>query len=842
MNEKDANKNSAPIAHHRASDGEDQKLKDHLFEVGQFARSYAEKIGLASLGELLGLLHDLGKFSTEFQDYLKSAVGLLNPDEDENFVDAAAMRGKIDHSTAGAQWIWQALGNQGAMGNLTAQMLALCLASHHSGLIDILEPSKTAPAMDRFSARMGKSDEKTHLSEVLRILPEPIQTRLETLRKDSEVHQEMAALFKTIAQGKVGHDGKPTPLAQFQLGLVVRFLFSCLIDADRVNTANFENPRAAKMRAQGRYEEWNVLIKRLEDELVKFKIEGEIDQIRQNVSKHCLDGAERDQGIYTLTVPTGGGKTLASLRFALRHAEKHKLERVIYVLPFTTIIDQNARVVRDILEPEGVEPGSVVLEHHSNLTPEKQTWRGKILAENWDAPVVYTTSVQVLEALFDGGTRGARRMHQLARSVIVFDEIQTLPIRTVHMFNNAMAFLTQHCSTTVVLCTATQPLLHQVDPNKGAMPKGEELMPNVKNLFDDLKRVEVVSHTKNGGWSHSDVSELAVAETNRTGSCLVVVNTKKAALEVYNLCRQAVGQNEEGTKVYHLSTHQCPAHRKTILGDMLTHLDPKNKIKVPVLCVSTQLIEAGVDVDFGSVIRFAAGLDSIAQAAGRCNRNGRQPTGRVHVVIPQNENLDQLKDIQVGKEVALRVLKDYEETPESFEGNPIGPKAMEQYYEYYFYKRSGEMEYKVGEHTLGHDDTLLNLLSDNTKVKADYKRNNHGEPPYLLHQSFATAGRVFKAIDAPTTGVIVPYGKDGTTLIGDLFATEDPIRQAPLLRKAQQFTVNLYPYQLKKLPAGALKDIPGESGILTLNASYYHPEFGLSLEPIENRREEVPIG
>ncbi|PKO57596.1 MAG: CRISPR-associated helicase/endonuclease Cas3, partial [Betaproteobacteria bacterium HGW-Betaproteobacteria-18] len=332
-----------------------------------------------------------------------------------------------------------------------------------------------------------------------------------------------------------------------------------------------------------------------------------VDHLRADISRHCLDAAPRECGIYTLTVPTGGGKTLASLRFALHHARAHDLDRVIYVIPYTSIIDQNADVVRQILEPGGVEPGSVVLEHHSNLTPEKQNWRSKILSENWDAPVVYTTTVQLLETLFGAGTRGARRMHQLARAVLIFDEIQSLPVNCVHLFNNAMNFLADHCGSTAVLCTATQPLLDQVEASKGAIRilPGRELMPDKHRLFDELNRVEVLNLCKPGGWSQDETVALSREQISDSGSCLVIVNTKKAAQVLYRLC-----QGDIEARVFHLSTNMCPAHRKAILDTVRARLDQE----LPTLCFSTQLIEAGVDVDFGAVIRYAAGLDSIAQA------------------------------------------------------------------------------------------------------------------------------------------------------------------------------------------------------------------------------------
>ena len=630
------------IAHIRKAGGDPQSLEEHLLGVAEIAKKLASKIGLEPQGELIGLLHDLGKYSNEFQYYLKSAVGLINQDKDE-FVDAQGLKGKVDHSTAGAQLVWEELSKHGQLGQVVGQMLSLCIASHHSGLIDCLSSNANKPVEDIFTRRTGKRDDRSHLREAMSKMDTLIDKRFRELSAMPSLISGIEETIRKVARGE-----KVEAIIRFKVGLLVRFLFSCLIDADRVDTADFEKPRAARHRLNGQYTEWPLLIERLEKHLEGFTIRNPIDEVRRNISDHCRDGAIRDKGVYTLTVPTGGGKTLASLRFALHHAERHKMDRVIYVIPFTSIIDQNAKVVRDILEPTKDDRGRVVLEHHSNLTPEQQGWKEKMLTENWDSQVVFITSVQLLEALFGGGTRGARRMHQLANAVLIFDEIQTLPVNCVHLFCNAMNFLVEHCGSTVVLCTATQPLLNRVDQSKGALKftKDDDLMPDVKGLFDDLKRVEVMNQRKPGGWTDEEIARLALDEVVQSGSCLVIVNTKKSAQALYRLCREA-----GGIQHFHLSTSMCPAHRKEILDKIRKLLDDES----PVLCVSTQLIEAGVDVDFGAVIRYTAGLDSIAQAAGRCNRNGKQKdtdgnpkAGRVHVVNPAVENVDRLKDIQCG--------------------------------------------------------------------------------------------------------------------------------------------------------------------------------------------------
>jgi CRISPR-associated endonuclease/helicase Cas3 len=832
---------SEPLAHsgkpafvaHVRGDGKIQSLESHLRSVSQLAAELAGKFGLVTHGALLGLLHDLGKYSAAFQAYIQSATGLLNQDEDEEFVDATGLKGKIDHSTSGAQWIWLELAQQSDLARIAGQVLALCIASHHSGLIDCLAQSVGKPAEDLFTKRMNKSGDKTYLREVLGKADKEL---LETAR-GLMMRQETAQAFQDWIQKILRNVPAGTPLQkaqspifQQQVGLLVRSLFSCLIDADRIDTADFEHPGRARRRLHGKYEAWDVLLQRLETRLIAFTPRHPIDALRQDISRHCLEGAAREKGIYTLTVPTGGGKTLASLRFAMHHALKHGMDRIVYIIPFTSIIDQNAQIVRHILESEGVEAGSVVLEHHSNLTPEEQSWRGKILSENWDAPVVYTTSVQLLEALFGSGTRGARRMHQLANAVLIFDEIQSLPVNCVHLFNNAMNYLADFCGSTVVLCTATQPLLDQVDAHKGAIrvPKGNEIMPDVKQLFDDLKRVEVINRRKPGGWSQDEITTLAFEQIEASGSCLVIVNTKKAAQAIYRLCME-----NRTAKVFHLSTNMCPAHRKSILGEVRARLDQVPP--APTLCISTQLIEAGVDVDFGSVIRLTAGLDSIAQAAGRCNRNGRTKQGLVHVLNPraEDENLDMLPDIQIGRDKAERVLDDYEANPEKFGNNRIGPEAMAWYYKNYFFARSNEMSYPVSAKQIGHDDTLLNLLSVNTQSLTDYVRTKRQTPAIYLRQSFMTAAKAFRAIDAPTRGVIVPYSNDGRELINDLCAAYLPDKEFELLRRAQQFSVNVFPNVLEKLSKDlVVREIRENTGILYLTDSrYYSPEFGLSETP-----------
>lgn len=760
----------------------------------------------------MGLSHDLGKYSEEFQNYLRSATGLLEQDIDVDYVDPEDKKGKIDHSTAGAQSLWEALSSQGEVAGVLGQFLALCVASHHSGLIDCV----AVDGLDKFSRRMGKADVLAHRREAWLKLDVSIRERWSALIRDEELIPSFRKLVKRICLS-----ARSTTTIEFQMGMLARFLFSCLIDADRVSTADFESPAAAKQRLNGGYAAWPVLVERLEEKLTGFRCESKIDKLRRVVSDKCLDAAGRGKGAFTLTVPTGGGKTLASLRFALQHAKLEKMDRLVYVIPYTSIIDQNAEEIRKILEPKGVESGSIVLEHHSNLLPERQTWRNKILSENWDAPVVFTTAVQLLEALFASGTRGARRMHQLANAVLIFDEIQTLPVQCVHMFNNAMNFLVEQCGSSVVLCTAAQPLLHEVDAQKGALrlkPQGAELMPNVAPLFAEFQRNEVEYLRKPAGWKASEVADLALAESRSAGSCLIVVNTKAAAKELYNLCSSASPE----TLVFHLSTNMCPKHRKDCLAKIKKALRPEEKQSV--ICVSTQLIEAGIDIDFGSAIRHLAGIDSIAQAAGRCNRHGLRSTGRVLVVNPDKPVPDTLKDIRAGQQCAERVLHEVLVADES-RVDLQNPELIRRYFKYYFFERAKEMDYPVKADDVGRNDTLLNMLSENGQAveASDQTLKIH------LRQSFMTAARAFNAINAPGQGIVVPYGAEGKAVIAELCSALLPEQLPRVLRRAQQFTVNVYPSAINGLTkADAIYEAQKGLGVLCLDSRYYHPEFGLS--------------
>ena len=808
------------IAHVRQTDKCPQSVQTHLVETSELAKIFARKLNLEPVGELLGLMHDFGKYSCKFQKYIHDETGLFNPDLDDE--ESTPNGSKVDHSTAGAQWVYRELRKFGAeqgIGELFGQMLGLCIASHHGeGLIDCLDGEGNPKWIKRFN----KTDELTHLAECEQNADEVVQQKAHELAGENLIRSLLKAV-KLILSDSTTND----KIKEFYLGCLTRFLFSCLIDADRINSSDFEREAQKEVRCLTEKSDWQSAINKLETHLASFENRYPIDEIRRRISSDCLKRAVDPQGIYTLTVPTGGGKTLASLRYALHHAQKHNLDRIIYIIPYTSIIDQNAQVVREILGEDWV------LEHHSNLEPEKQSWQDKLLSENWDKPIVFTTMVQFLDAWFGGGTRGARHIHPMTNSVLIFDEIQTLPVKCVHLFCNVLNWLTKFGKSTAVLCTATQPLLGELglqnfpEDKRGAitargllrLPENAEIMgkyQDLDKLFADLSRVEIRFNEKSGGWNVEEAGTFLLEQFQTTPSCLFIVNTKKWAQELYQYCQK---QNVPLEALFHLSTHQCAAHRKAIFDTIKARLENKE----PVICISTQLIEAGVDISMACVIRALGGLDSIAQAAGRCNRHGeKEGKGQVWVLNLQEQDFTRiLPDIQAGKTHAERVFRD-------FAGQDIlQPAAIERYFEYYFYQRSDEMSYSIKNSATG---SLLDWLSDNALNPYGEKNNKRSKLLPLLMQSFKSAGCAFQAIDAPTRAVIVPYG-EGTELIAKLCGEWDPKEMHHTLQKAQRYSVNVFPNVWGKLQKeNALHETIEGSGIYYLKERHYNDEFGLSLD------------
>ncbi len=804
------------IAHRREADLAVQTVAEHLQGTAKLCREHAAKIGLPLMGELTGLLHDLGKYSKSFQDYIQYSV---------DTAEAKKLKGNIDHSTAGAQYVWNTIASNSTAYAYIRQIIALCVASHHGGLIDCLALDGT----DTFGTRMQKSVTETHYHECI-AMSESYDKALFDRVKELCGNPALVAEFRHVC--------KLISCAQkdMWIGLLTRCLFSCLIDADRTDTIDFMSCNTTK--DNDRYPHWESFITALEKRLAAFQRRGAVDDIRSNISKECAQAGSRSGGkVYTLTVPTGGGKTLASLRFAIEHAKHYNLDRIVYIIPYTSIIDQNVKEVRGIFQELSKEFGrELVLEYHSNMlseNPEEDNQevseRQLLLAENWDAPIVFTTMVQFLNTLFAGGTRSVRRMHNLAKTVMVFDEVQTLPVKTVHLFNHGVNFLTSVCGSSALLCTATQPLLHNTEQPL-QLAKKPEIIADVSALFQQLDRVEVLDKRTEAGWDSLEIADLIQSELIRSGSVLTVVNTKKHASELYNLCKDLPAQ------VYHLSTSMCPAHRLQVIKEIktLTQSDQQE----PVVCISTQLVEAGVDLDFGTVIRYVAGFDSILQAAGRCNRNGlAAEKGRVFVINPKQESLGDMPELQEGKACGNRVLTDFRDNPVAFGNSLLDPSVVKEYFRYFFYSRKGKMSYNIhgGRNSNTVDTNLIEVLSTNRLAR------NESDSKYPLVQSFKTAGEKFQVIDSPTTGIVVPYNADAVHIIGELYATDDITRERELLRKAQTYSVHCYKNNFNNLIRKGALQKPTKSGVYCLKESFYSDQQGVVFEEIVEKTAQCHI-
>lgn len=849
------------IAHVRASDDSEQLLYDHLIGTAKISKALATKIGLPLAGELIGLVHDLGKYSEDFQKYItlcaahdRAKAGHKTVDDDFDALELQnkPTKGSVDHSTAGAIYLYKQLKNLTTsrinnttqekiiigQGQLLADILFICVASHHSGMVNIIDKEGN----EYLKNRKKKEEDKSHYQEsVTNARDNQLFTHLDT-KINNQVLSEFCKAIESILKDTTSKDKQK----DFYIGFYARLLFSCLIDADRSNSIAFEHQDQSNLLDYQR-PNWQIAINKVEALYEGFATHAKnsppnpINEQRTHIADTCYDSGQQAQGIYTLTVPTGGGKTLASLRFALQHAKKYSLERIVYIIPFTSIIEQNAAEIRKVLEEkqsDGSYDGKWVLEQHSNLEPDVQTWQSKLIMDNWNAPIVFTTMVQFLESCFGGGTKGVRRLHQLSRAVLIFDEIQTLPISCYYLFCNAINFLTCHANSTAVLCTATQPVLDNLPiAHNGSLNPSTEIIGNreqLATLFDTLKRVDIHDHTSDP----KDLDRLTTyIEDNfqEYASTLVIVNTKAWATQLYQALSASIPEDE----LFHLSTGQCARHRKDLLAKIRSRLDQG----LPTLVISTQLIEAGVDVSFKSVIRFLAGLDSIAQAAGRCNRHGEMLDktgaslrGQVFIVSPDKENLSKLPTIELGRNKMSDILHSLR-LPENEGKHLLDPDIMTEFFNVFYIteRATKEMAYPIKDKNgkSSGAETIYGWLSNNTTNPVVSNENpsrlKNGQYPKLW-QSFMDAGRAFKAIDAPTQAIVVPYHKVGVELITDLHGTLVSDKDFyKLVREAQQYSVNVFPWMLQKLQDDKAVVMVRDTGILTLNEQFYDERMGIDI-------------
>lgn len=771
-----------------SKDGREQLTREHLQECAEYACNIGKKLAVSQICQTAALFHDLGKLSVEFVEYLKRSC--MN----EELGEKQSERGSIIHSTQGAKFLYQhQLNVSNFIEVLTREMLAICIANHHGNLMDGISPNGDTP----FRERLLRDNDNLHYAEVIAVA----EKEHIYLRNISDIIKRCVEELRGFVDiCKVNNLN-----IYFMLHLLTKGVFSCLVDADRYNAYCFE---INKIPEKGiKIPPWDDYAQRLEQKISTFTANSEINMIRCEISEKCFLASDRPKGIYRLDVPTGGGKTLSSLRFALNHAKIHGLEHVIYVIPYLSVLEQTAKTIKEALQFQSAD--WFILEHHSNLIiseNEEEAQAHRLLTERWDSPIIVTTMVQFLESVYSSKSSDLRKFHNMANAVFIFDEVQSLPLKCTYLFNEVINFLYYFAGCSILLCTATQPPFNEVE-RPIYLSKPSALIPDMSESFSKIKRTQIVPSIVPGGYSIDALQQFVLDKFEKEGNCLVILNTKKDAALFYKSLKSYVEDNPyKQIDLIHLSTSMCPAHRLDLISKI------KERKQKNILCISTQLIEAGVDISFRCVIRAIAGLDSIAQAAGRCNRNGEDPNGKnVYIVNLAEEDLSMLPDIKCGADITYRIL---EEKPADL----LAPDVMERYYREYFCKQKMQMSYPVKE-----SGNLYDLLSINQKGTGAY-RNHGGISPPDLRQAFQTAGELFSVIEHRTTTVLVPY-KDGVKLVEE-YKNYDLKRRNVLLRQMGRFSVSLYPFELDKLDnLGALNLMDGQ--IWTLNSLYYSNELGV---------------
>lgn len=708
-------------------------LEDHLHGVAALAESFAAAFGAGDWARLAGLWHDLGKYRGAFQRYIRGASGY------EAHIETAP--GKVDHSTAGALYAMERMKGLG-------RILAYLIAGHHAGLPDW----QSAEA--------------------------PVSSLANRLQQDDLLTDTLAAALPAdILDAPL-----PTsnPGGERDHALWIRLLFSCLVDADFLDTEQFMNPDKTAQR--GRYPTLAELGPRFETYMAALSAKANdtsVNRMRAQVLERCRKAAEQSPGLFSLTVPTGGGKTLASMAFALGHARQHGKRRILYVIPYTSIIEQTADVFREVFGEDAV------LEHHSNFEGEQETPRSRLACENWDAPLIVTTSVQFFESLFANRTSRTRKLHNIVDSVVILDEAQLLPPNFLTPILEAMRELSRYYGVSFVLCTATQPDLssrHSLDFSLKGLDDVREIVGDaaaVHELYDGLRRVQL---TFPPDLLTPVTWQALAAELETHPRVLCIVDRRDDARLLHSLLPSAT---------VHLSGLMCGQHRSDVIADIKRRLRNTN---VPLQVVSTQLVEAGVDLDFPVVYRALAGLDSIAQAAGRCNREGRCfNLGQVVVFVPPTQppagHLRQA--CQAGRQVLQRRPAD-----------PLAPALFTEYFQILYWQKGTEQLDSQG---------IVPLLKNNQR----------------LEFSFRTAAERFQLIPETQAPVIVRYGNNEWLL--NQLAHSDQLERK-LLRQLQRYVVNIPRRVHQRLLAeGAIAE--RQPGVyVQITPQLYDPVVGLRVE------------
>lgn len=762
------------IAHIRSSDHEIQDVQTHLDEVAALARQYGDATGFGAHAELAGLLHDMGKYTQAFTNYITDAV-----------YHQKVSTTKIDHSTAGAKYLYE---RHYKTHPYVAEIIGMAVLAHHSGLQNFIQLD-LAPS-DYIRRVVNK--ELPYYNEV----KANFEAVSDNVARVDALFTEAIEEFKAL-QLRVKSLALPKPLLYFNY--VQKLVLSFLLDADRTNTRCFEEQTLPSQKQPAFATYYHELMKTVNGWQQSTTL---INQLRTEMSENCDRLAEQPSAIYTLSIPTGGGKTFASLRYALKHAAKYHKKRIIYVVPYTTILEQNASAVAAIIAaPEAV------LEHHANIIAEdddsedyydnKLRKKMQLGRDNWDYPIIFTTMVQFLDAIFQKGTRKSRRLHNLTDAVIIFDEVQSVPYHHFALFNSAVNFLHHIGNSSIVLCTATQPTVDKMDYAITLKPDAE-MVPNLAQIAQAFERVNVYNHVTTDGLDTQQLADKVQTIMSTKQSVLIILNTKTAVRQLFEELDE---RNIAPT--YHLSTSMCAAHRTEILNEVRQKLGVE-----PVICVSSQLIEAGVDISFEAVIRSLAGLDAIAQAAGRCNRNAERAKGDVYIVKAKTENLSRLAEIRIGADVMTEHILPYTK-------DFLHPDTIARYFTAF----DAQAKREISQTPRNLDTPLIHLIDGSIKNE---------RKTYMLN-SFKTLEQHFEAISSPTTSVLVPYRAEGQQLIAQLNEDMPLDRLNKVVKKAQQYAINIYRYELDALIKEGLLQPLYQDHIFAVHENGYNDKYGLSI-------------
>lgn len=786
-------------AHMTQRDGEKiiQTVKQHCFQTAQYAKESLEGLRLGETAYLAGLLHDFGKYTLKYKQYMEAI-----------YDGKKVKRGSVNHTFASVIYLFEKYGKSKSSKNerIACEIISYATGSHH-GLFDAVGPDSESG----FTHRVNKSKLDICYEEAYNnyfafcISKEKADILFQNAVKEIS---EFLERIKSCVKPEFKVEGSDaTENLFFLTGLTARLLLSAVINGDRRDTAEFFDGKEFDMKHADK-KLWKQQLDFLE-KTACFKADTSINKSRAYISDTCAGFNADSGGIYKITVPTGAGKTISMLRFALAQAERHNKKRIIFIIPLLSILDQNSKVIRDYTDAK-----NIILEHHSNIVKTEEEREEldqyELLTETWDAPIIISTLVQLLNTLFSSRTSSVRRMQSLGESVIVIDEAQSVPKRLTYMFNMAMNFLAYCMNATIVLSSATQPAFDSVK-KKIRFSKNADIVPYSSELWNVFERTQIIYRNDLEFENEEELAAYAVEVSENKKSLLVICNTKSNASKLYDSIKE-IGSAE----VFHLSTAMCMAHRKSVLGKVFDRLKDKKHI----ICVSTQLVEAGVDFSFEHVIRVEAGLDNAAQSAGRCNRNGENPQkGIVEIVRLKNENLTMLKEIKSAQDCFRRFMADRDNNQKKYE-NILSPQSNKRYFELLFNELISILDYPLKlEFT---ETSMFDMLAQNNNF-GDKNKN------YCINQAFKTAGTYFKVFDEETFDVIVPYDEISINIMGKISACDIFEFQSlkELLEEAKPYIVHIYGYQKEKLEGSGMIYWDKGKRIMMLNKSAYSADKGL---------------